>query len=135
MLDPEIPVLTLEDLGVLRRVFRDGRTIVVELSPTYLGCPAVLAIELATEAALRNAGFDDVRIVRVMTPAWTTDDMTPVGRDKLRAYGIAPPVRGGGKGALLFATEIVACPALRLDHDRAHCPSSARPPAKRSGDA
>lgn len=110
VLDPEIPVLTIEDLGILRRIYRDGRTIVVDLSPTYLGCPAVLAIELATEVALRDAGFADVRIVRVLTPAWTTDAITPAGRDKLRDYGIAPPVQGRGKGALLFATETVACP-------------------------
>ena len=110
VLDPEIPVLTIADLGVLRRVHRDGRSIVVELTPTYLGCPAVLAIELATEAALRDAGFDNVRIVRVMSPAWTTDAITPEGREKLRQYGIAPPKRGGGKGALLFDTETIACP-------------------------
>ena len=116
VLDPEIPVLTIADLGVLRRVYREGRGIVVELTPTYLGCPAVLAIELATEAALRDAGFADVRIVRVMTPAWTTDAITAAGRDKLRDYGIAPPARGSGKGRLLFETETIACP---------HCASTA----------
>ena len=110
VLDPEIPVVTIEDLGVLRRVHRDGQTIVVELTPTYLGCPAVLAIELATEAALRGAGFADVRIVRVLTPAWTTDAITQAGRQKLLDYGIAPPVRAGGKGALLFETETILCP-------------------------
>lgn len=110
VVDPEIPVLTIEDLGVLRRVEVEGRTIVAHVSPTYLGCPAVLAIELAVEAALREAGFADVRVVRSMSPAWSTDDITATGRAKLAAYGIAPPNRRG-KGALLFAAETVACPA------------------------
>jgi ring-1,2-phenylacetyl-CoA epoxidase subunit PaaD len=110
VLDPEIPVLTIADLGILRDVRAEGDTIVVALSPTYLGCPAVLAIELATEAALRDAGFANLRIDRVLSPAWTTDDITPEGRAKLHAYGIAPPVKRSGKGALLFETDTVACP-------------------------
>ena len=109
VVDPEIPVLTLADLGVIRRVHDESGTIVVDVSPTYIGCPAVLAIELAVEAALRDAGFPDVRIARVLSPAWTTDDISAEGREKLRSYGIAPPERGG-RGALLFADEIVACP-------------------------
>jgi ring-1,2-phenylacetyl-CoA epoxidase subunit PaaD len=110
VLDPEIPVLTIADLGILRRVYADGETIVADVSPTYLGCPAVLAIELAVEAALRDAGFAQVRVVRQLTPAWSTDDITAAGRAKLKAYGIAPPNRRG-KGALLFEAEHVACPA------------------------
>ena len=108
--DPEIPVLTLADLGVVRAVRREGETLVVDLSPTYIGCPAVLAIELAVEAALRESGFENVRIKRVLSPAWSTDDISAEGREKLRAYGIAPPVRGQGKGALLFVDDTVACP-------------------------
>jgi ring-1,2-phenylacetyl-CoA epoxidase subunit PaaD len=110
VLDPEVPVLTIAELGVLRRVYADQGEIVAEVSPTYLGCPAVLAIEVAVEVALRDAGFKRVRVVRVMAPAWSTDDMTDVGRAKLKAYGIAPPAKRSGKGALLFATETVACP-------------------------
>jgi ring-1,2-phenylacetyl-CoA epoxidase subunit PaaD len=108
--DPEIPVLTIADLGILRAVRDDGGALIVDVSPTYLGCPAVVAIELAVEAALRDAGFANVRIVRALSPAWSTDDMTEAGRDKLRAYGIAPPARGGGRGALILGTEAVACP-------------------------
>lgn len=107
--DPEIPVLTLADLGVVRAVRNEAESVVVEISPTYIGCPAVLAIELAVEAALRSAGFDEVRIARVLSPAWTTDDISAEGREKLRAYGIAPPA-GGGRSTLLFADETVACP-------------------------
>lgn len=112
VVDPEIPVVTISDLGILRDVLPDGDTIVVQLTPTYSGCPAVLAIELAVEAALREAGFDDIRIARVLAPPWSTDDITPDGREKLRAFGIAPPAARAnrGKGALLFTDETVACP-------------------------
>lgn len=108
--DPEIPVLTLADLGVIRAVKHDGATVVVDISPTYIGCPAVLAIELAVEAALRAAGYRDVRIARVLSPAWSTDDISAAGREKLRAYGIAPPADRKGKSALLFVDDTVACP-------------------------
>lgn len=114
--DPEIPAVTIADLGILRGVTLDGGSIVVQLTPTYTGCPAVLAIELAVEAALREAGFADVRIERVLSPAWSTDEITPAGREKLREYGIAPPVRRGTKGARLFASETVACPRCGSTH-------------------
>lgn len=105
--DPEIPVVTVADLGILRGVTVVEGVAVARLSPTYSGCPAVLAIELAVEAALRDAGFE-ARVERVLSPPWTTDWITADGREKLRAYGIAPP-EGGGRGAL-FATPDVACP-------------------------
>lgn len=105
--DPEIPAVTIADLGILRGVVADGDVAVVKLSPTYSGCPAVLAIELAVEAALRDAGIP-ARIERVMEPAWTTDWITEEGRDKLWAFGIAPPVAGGK--ATLFAAPEVNCP-------------------------
>jgi ring-1,2-phenylacetyl-CoA epoxidase subunit PaaD len=112
VVDPEIPVLTLADLGVLRSVFQRDGVVVAEVTPTYLGCPAVLAIELAVESALRDAGFAKIEIVRVLAPAWSTDDITAVGRAKLLDYGIAPPNAHAGKRgqALLFADETVACP-------------------------
>lgn len=110
VVDPEIPVVTIADLGILRDVRLDGDTVVVHLTPTYTGCPAVLAIELAVEAALREAGFDNVRIERVLSPPWSTDAITDAGREKLRAYGIAPPAQRAGRGALLFGSEVIACP-------------------------
>ena len=108
VLDPEVPVLTVADLGILRAVEIDetGRA-VAKVTPTYTGCPAVLAIELAIEAALRDAGFDPV-IERVISPSWTTDWISAEGREKLRAYGIAPPVEGGK--AALFSEATVDCP-------------------------
>lgn len=90
--DPEIPVLTITDLGIVRDVdCSDGVT--VSLTPTYSGCPATEAIESSVAAALEEHGVDDVRIRRVLSPPWTTDWITPEGREKLRVYGIAPPER------------------------------------------
>lgn len=109
VVDPEIPVLTLEDLGVLRGVERRDGRIIVKLTPTYTGCPATLAIQLAVEAALAEAGMSDARVETVLAPPWTTDDISEDGRRKLKAYGIAPPSRGSGKRAL-FGEETVACP-------------------------
>lgn len=110
VLDPEVPAVTVEDLGILRSVTIDdkGRA-VAEVTPTYSGCPAVLAIELAIEAALRSEGFDPV-IKRVISPAWTTKWITKEGRDKLAAYGIAPPQEGSNSRRALFGETTVPCP-------------------------
>lgn len=108
--DPEVPVLTIEDLGVLRAVhFRDGR-MVATITPTYSGCPAMDMIAVHVEVALRNAGFVDPVVERVLSPAWTTDWMTEAGREKLRRYGIAPPVGSASRGALFGVDPVVACP-------------------------
>lgn len=90
--DPEIPVLTIMDLGIVRDVdCSDGVT--VSLTPTYSGCPATEAIEASVVAALEDRGVSDVRIKRVLSPPWTTDWISSEGREKLRIYGIAPPER------------------------------------------
>lgn len=107
--DPEIPVLTIADLGILRDVrIEDG--VIVELTPTYSGCPATEVIEQSVLAALQRQGVEDVRIERVLSPPWTTDWISDEGRDKLREYGIAPPAEGGTKRELLNGTRTVACP-------------------------
>ena len=108
--DPEIPVLTIADLGVLRdvRVAEDG-TVEVAITPTYTGCPAMNAIALDIELALARAGIEKARVVTVLSPAWTTDWMSEEGRRKLAAYGIAPPAPKASRRAL-FGIETVACP-------------------------
>ena len=109
VLDPEVPAVTIADLGILRSVeVRDG-VATAKVTPTYSGCPAVLAIELAVETALRDAGFD-AKVERVIAPAWTTDWITEEGREKLRAYGIAPPVKASNSVRSLFGETVVACP-------------------------
>ena len=91
MVDPEIPVLTIADLGVLREVaVHDGR-VEVAITPTYSGCPAMNMIALEIELALERAGIARPTIRTVLSPAWTTDWMSEDGRRKLREYGIAPP--------------------------------------------
>ena len=88
--DPEIPAVSVVDLGIVRAVEADR----VVVTPTYTGCPATHVIEQDIRAALDSAGYAEVRIETVLSPAWTTDWISPQGREKLRAYGIAPPGRG-----------------------------------------
>ncbi len=92
--DPEIPVLTAGDLGIVREVEEDGGRLVVRLTPTYSGCPASDAIRRDVEAALAGGGFADAVVETCLAPAWTTDWMSEEGKAKLSAYGIAPPTRG-----------------------------------------
>ncbi len=89
--DPEVPVLTIEDLGVLRDVAVEGGRVTVTITPTYSGCPAMDAIRDDVVLALTAAGFDQVDVRLVLAPAWTTDWMTDAGKRKLVDYGIAPP--------------------------------------------
>jgi len=110
VLDPEVPAVTVADLGILRSVtLTDDRKVTAKVTPTYSGCPAVLAIELAIETALLDAGFEP-KIERVLSPAWTTDWITDEGREKLRVYGIAPPVKASNSVRALFGGTVVACP-------------------------
>ena len=90
--DPEIPVLTIIDLGIVRDV-ECNDAVTVSLTPTYSGCPATEAIERSVVTALEERGVSDVRIKRVLSPPWTTDWISEEGRNKLRVYGIAPPER------------------------------------------
>lgn len=107
--DPEIPVLTIDDLGVLREVEVVGECVEVAITPTYSGCPAMNMIALEIELALERAGFRDAHVRTVLSPAWTTDWMSEEGRRKLRDYGIAPPQPASGRRAL-FGVANVACP-------------------------
>ncbi len=109
VVDPEIPAVTIADLGILRAVTVKGDEAIAEVTPTYSGCPAVLAIEMAVEAALLEAGFTPT-IKRVVSPAWTTDWITSEGREKLKAYGIAPPAEASNSVRSLFGETVVACP-------------------------
>lgn len=92
--DPEIPVISLTDLGIIRGVEWEDDTLVVTVTPTYSGCPATTIINLDIETALHGHGVEKVRLKRQLSPPWTTDWLTDQGREKLRAYGIAPPVDG-----------------------------------------
>ncbi|WP_055689537.1 1,2-phenylacetyl-CoA epoxidase subunit PaaD [Streptomyces prasinus] len=102
--DPELPVLTLRELGVVRAVHARGAdTVEVELTPTYTGCPAVEAMSADIERVLREHGVREVTVRRVLAPAWSTDDITDEGRRKLREFGIAPPRVRPASGAVAVA--------------------------------
>ncbi|MCO1576326.1 phenylacetate-CoA oxygenase subunit PaaJ [Crossiella sp. SN42] len=95
VLDPELPVLTLADLGVLREVAVSGDSVLVTITPTYSGCPALDEMRADLRKGLREAGFERVEVRTVLSPAWTTDWISEDGRRKLLEHGIAPPQRIG----------------------------------------
>lgn len=103
--DPEIPVISVMDLGIVRAVEED----VVAITPTYTGCPATAVIETSIRAALDAAGFDKTAVKTVLSPPWSTDFITDAGRAKLKAYGIAPPPKGAQAASLKNASPAI-CP-------------------------
>jgi ring-1,2-phenylacetyl-CoA epoxidase subunit PaaD len=114
VLDPEVPVLSVVDLGIVRDVRREGETVVVDVTPTYSGCPAMQVIERDIVSALQQAGVASVRVNTVFQPAWTTDWISDDARERLRAYGIAPPTGRAPVGEELIPLrrrqESIACP-------------------------
>ncbi len=120
--DPEVPVLTIWDLGVLRNVSRevrgDGDHITVTITPTYSGCPAMETIRSDIEQALGGAGYHSVAVETRLAPAWSSEWMSPEGRSKLRNYGIAPPEDGGETEDGLTPDAHVLCPHCGSDNTR-----------------
>ncbi|HTJ94330.1 MAG TPA: 1,2-phenylacetyl-CoA epoxidase subunit PaaD [Pararobbsia sp.] len=129
VLDPEVPVVSIRELGIVRDVQCEAERVDVVLTPTYSGCPATEMIEAAVREALAQAGYASVTVSHRRAPAWTTDWITDEGRRKLREYGIAPPsggaVHDGSPEALrtvrvigrrAFAPDVVACPRCRSEH-------------------
>ncbi|MGW1268089.1 1,2-phenylacetyl-CoA epoxidase subunit PaaD [Streptomyces sp. NPDC002491] len=128
--DPELPVLTLQELGVVRAVRLHGaHTVEVELTPTYTGCPAVEAMSLDIERALHEHGIREVTVRTVLSPAWSTDDITAEGRRKLREFGIAPPraVREQGPVSLTLGPTRAGRAAGAFDAEPVHCPHCGSP--------
>ena len=111
--DPEIPAVTVTDLGIVRGVRGDPPAVLV--TPTYAGCPATLAIEASIRAALDRAGFGQVEIETVLSPPWSTDWITERGRKRLERYGIAPPPQGIA-ARHIRGDEPVACPQCGSFH-------------------
>jgi ring-1,2-phenylacetyl-CoA epoxidase subunit PaaD len=109
--DPEIPVLNVVELGIVRGVSVQGAHVEVTITPTYSGCPAMRTIEEDIEEILREKGVTDYRITTTLSPAWTTDWMTDEARQKLTAEGIAPPQKGSAdKNLLMGRVRDVKCP-------------------------
>jgi ring-1,2-phenylacetyl-CoA epoxidase subunit PaaD len=105
--DPEIPVVSVTDLGIVRGIQQDPPAVLI--TPTYSGCPATVVIEQSVRRALDGAGFGGVPIKTILSPPWTTDWITERGREQLRDYGIAPPPRGSAARSLR-GDEPVECP-------------------------
>jgi ring-1,2-phenylacetyl-CoA epoxidase subunit PaaD len=111
--DPEVPVLTVVDLGVIRKVELQNQTWKITITPTYSGCPAMKVIEEDIVTVLKTHGIVDVEITTVLSPAWTTDWLSENGKLKLSAYGIAPPENEIDKSVLFSKPVIVACPLCK----------------------
>ncbi len=107
--DPEVPCITIYDLGIIRGLNIIDNQVVIKLTPTYSGCPAINAIELAVKSKLQDNGFDPI-IERVLSPPWTTDWITVEGKEKLKAYGIAPPKMTSEANLSFFSSESIECP-------------------------
>ncbi len=109
--DPEIPVLTIDDLGILRDVEIHEDSVTVFITPTYNGCPAMDMISVHIKAALQEIGINNVEVMLIMHPAWTTDWISDEGRKKLWDYGITPPQQGAAELSLDdFTDPVVPCP-------------------------
>lgn len=117
--DPEIPVLTLEDMGIIRDVnIDDNGHVEVVITPTYTGCPAMDLIAVNIKSALQEAGIEKVEVKTTLSPAWSTDWLSEEGKKKLKAYGIAPPEKSAGKSALLGLDGGVTCPRCHSTNTR-----------------
>ena len=115
--DPEVPVISVIDLGIVRDVIVTDNIIEIVITPTYTGCPAMDMIETNIKAVLQDNGFNNVKIKSILSPAWTTDWLSESGKNKLRAYGIAPPVgRSTDKSVLTGEAKLVCCPQCGSDN-------------------
>lgn len=108
--DPEVPVLSVLDLGIVRNVKLNDNEVEIVVTPTYSGCPATSMINMAIKLKLIEKGFRNVKITNQLSPAWTTDWMTESGKQKLKAYGIAPPVYSKNNNELFSKSDEVECP-------------------------
>jgi ring-1,2-phenylacetyl-CoA epoxidase subunit PaaD len=110
--DPEIPVISIVELGIVREVTVSGSKVEVAITPTYSGCPALHAIEEDIGTRLRDSGYSDVKVTQQLSPAWTTDWMDAGARERLREYGVVPPhpVPGIGSHRIHVFSRAIACP-------------------------
>lgn len=115
--DPEVPVLSIIDLGIVRDVFVDSAigSVRVVITPTYSGCPAMDVIAIQIRMCLLSKGAKQVLVENQISPSWTTDWMTEKGKEKLEAYGIAPPKRKSANPLALFEEDTVTCPKCKSD--------------------
>jgi len=114
--DPEIPVISIVELGVIRDIQQSGESLEIIITPTYSGCPAMKQMEEDVIKKLKDKGFEKVKITTVYDPAWTTDWLNEAARLKLQNYGIAPPEGSKDKSALMGEPKSVTCPRCKSKH-------------------
>ena len=115
--DPEVPVLSIIDLGVVRDVMMTDEVLEIVITPTYTGCPAMDMIEVNIKAMLQEHGFEKVKVSTILSPAWTTDWLSEAGKQKLQDYGIAPPQGSAKSKRALFSEESgIICPQCKSTH-------------------
>lgn len=116
--DPEIPVISIAELGVLRKVEIEGSKVIVTITPTYSGCPAMKTFEDDINSKLLAHHISDFKVITIHSPAWTTDWITAEAREKLRKFGIAPPMEGTEDKGILFSSDSksVACPLCKSEN-------------------
>jgi ring-1,2-phenylacetyl-CoA epoxidase subunit PaaD len=107
--DPEIPVISVVELGVIRAVRVDGDRVTVDMTPTFAGCPALAVMQTEVENRVRQLGASEVQVRLVLSPPWSTDWITPAAREKLREFGLAPAPPHGGLIQIMFSGEAI-CP-------------------------
>lgn len=111
--DPEVPVLSILDLGIVRQVIIQDNVYQIKISPTYSGCPAMDTIQDDISSILKENGIENFEIQQVLSPPWTTDWMTENGKKKLEEYGIAPPVGSASKLSIFGNDDIIPCPKCK----------------------
>jgi ring-1,2-phenylacetyl-CoA epoxidase subunit PaaD len=116
--DPEIPVLSVIDLGVVRDVQFENKSWMITITPTYSGCPAMKVMEDDIKSKLEENGIDNAKVRTVLSPAWTTDWLSERGKTKLQEYGIAPPENEVDKSVLFAEPTIVPCPKCNSKNTR-----------------
>ena len=118
--DPEIPVLSILDLGIVRDILFQDDEVEIIITPTYSGCPAMDTISMDIRLKLIEQGYRNVKITQVLSPAWTTDWMTEIGKEKLKSYGIAPPnLKQSVCNTELFSREeAIECPRCNSYHTK-----------------
>jgi ring-1,2-phenylacetyl-CoA epoxidase subunit PaaD len=115
--DPEIPVISVVELGVIRDVIVDGKKVTIKITPTYSGCPAMHQMEKDIKQSLKHHGVENFTIETIYSPAWTTDWITNDALEKLRVYGIAPPHKTTEDKSFLFGkSKVVECPRCKSKH-------------------
>ncbi len=116
--DPEVPVISIVDLGIVRDVNIQSNQVEIIITPTYTGCPAMDMISVNIKTVLENEGFSNIKVTSVLAPAWTTDWMSEEGKQKLKEYGIAPPNKKQQVCTpdLFIQDEAVACPRCNTYH-------------------